>query len=86
MANGLGIAVISRRAIELELKAGRLVILDVQGFPLKRHWHVVNVKGRYLSPAAAAFKALLLAEAVTPLPADSEEATGPVPSSREMSA
>ncbi len=84
VANGLGIAVISRRAIDLELKAGRLVVLDVQGFPLKRHWHVVNVKGRYLAPAATAFKALLLDEAVTPLPSDSENASTPAPSSRDV--
>lgn len=60
VANGLGIAVISRRAVELELKAGRLVILDVQGFPCLRYWHVAHVRGRFLPAPAVAFKALLL--------------------------
>ncbi len=87
VANGLGIAVISRRAIDLELAAGRLVLLDVQGFPLVRHWHVVNVSGRYLSPAAAAFKALLLADALAPpLRPDPEEAAPSLLSSQGMSA
>lgn len=87
VANGLGIAVISRRAIDLELTAGRLVILDVQGFPLVRYWHVVNVSGRYLSPVAGAFKALLLADALAPPHRPDQEEAGPSPlSNQEMSA
>src|SRR5260370_21765270 len=34
---GLGIALISRVAIELELETKRLIILDVVGFPVMRH-------------------------------------------------
>lgn len=60
VANGLGIAVISRHAISLELQAGRLAVLDVEGFPLVRHWNVVQILDRSLPPPAAAFKALLL--------------------------
>lgn len=68
VANGLGIAVISRRAIDLELQAGRLVILDIQGFPCLRYWHVAHVRGRFLPPPATAFKTLLLADPPVPLP------------------
>ncbi|POB10695.1 LysR family transcriptional regulator [Sulfobacillus sp. hq2] len=61
VANGLGIAVISRQVVQLELEAKRLVILPVQGFPLKRYWYVVHLRGHYLPPPAQAFKAMLLA-------------------------
>lgn len=60
VANGLGIAVIPRRAIDLELKTGRLVIIDVDGFPRTRYWHIVQVRDRFLPPPAANFKAILL--------------------------
>lgn len=61
VAAGLGIAVLSRHAIALEAAAGRLVVLDVEGFPLARHWHVVHLREKRLSGAATAFKNLLLA-------------------------
>ncbi|CAB1129094.1 RuBisCO operon transcriptional regulator [Candidatus Hydrogenisulfobacillus filiaventi] len=61
VANGLGIAVIPRRAIALELEAGRLVVLDVQGFPRLRTWQVVEVRNRFLPPPARLFKSFLLA-------------------------
>ena len=60
VANGLGIAVISRKVVQLELEAGRLVILPVEGFPLKRYWYVVHLRGHYLPPPARAFKEMLL--------------------------
>ncbi|CAB1127769.1 RuBisCO operon transcriptional regulator [Candidatus Hydrogenisulfobacillus filiaventi] len=66
VAHGLGIAVMSRRAIDLEVASGRLVVLDVEGFPRLRYWHVAQVRDRFLPPPAAAFKALLLAGARGP--------------------
>ncbi|MCU7920430.1 MAG: LysR family transcriptional regulator [Candidatus Thiodiazotropha sp. (ex Dulcina madagascariensis)] len=60
---GMGLGVVSTHTIELELETGRLVVLDVQGFPLQRHWHMVYRKGKRLSPAAAAFHDFVLAEA-----------------------
>ncbi len=59
-AAGLGIAIIPKRSITLELSANRLVTLPVKGFPLIRHWHVVHIKDRRLSPPAARFKEMLL--------------------------
>ena len=56
----LGIAVLSHEAVAFEIADGDLVILDVDGFPLKRQWHVVHLKGRRLSLAAVAFRELLL--------------------------
>lgn len=56
----LGIAVVPRESVMLEIASGDLTILDVQGFPLRRQWYVVHLKGRKLSRAASAFRQLLL--------------------------
>jgi DNA-binding transcriptional LysR family regulator len=34
---------------------GRLAILDVEGFPILRHWYVVYPSGKQLSVAARTF-------------------------------
>ena len=60
---GLGIALISRVAIELELETKRLVVLDVLGFPVMRQWRLVHLKGKHLSATARAFKLFLLQHA-----------------------
>jgi DNA-binding transcriptional LysR family regulator len=60
---GLGLSVVSLHTVELELETSRLVILDVEGFPLRRHWHLVYRRGRRLSPAARAFRQFVLDEA-----------------------
>lgn len=54
VAAGLGIAVMPLSALELELAAGRLVLLDVEGFPVQRDWSLVRRAGRDLSVAASA--------------------------------
>jgi LysR family transcriptional regulator, low CO2-responsive transcriptional regulator len=59
VAAELGIAVLSRQAITLELGMGRLVELDVEGFPIHRKWFVVHLKEKRLSSAAAALKQFL---------------------------
>jgi DNA-binding transcriptional LysR family regulator len=56
----LGIAVVPWESVELEVASGDLVILDVQGFPLKRQWDVVHLKGRRLSRTATALRQLFL--------------------------
>ncbi len=56
VAGGLGLAVVSATTVKPELALGELVTLDVQGFPLLRHWYVVYAAGKKLSPAAMAFK------------------------------
>ena len=60
---GLGIALISRVALDMELETRRVVILDVEGFPIMRQWRIVHLKEKYLSPTALAFKAFLLQNA-----------------------
>ncbi len=60
-AADLGIAVIPLHAIELELFAKRLIVLDVEGFPVRRYWSLARRSGRRLSAAANALWAYLLA-------------------------
>jgi DNA-binding transcriptional LysR family regulator len=60
---GLGLSVVSLHTVELELETRRLVILDVEGFPLQRQWHLVYRRGKRLSPAARAFRQFVLEEA-----------------------
>lgn len=52
---GLGVAILSRYSLGLELEQARLACLDVEGFPLERHWHFVYPVGKQLSVAARAF-------------------------------
>lgn len=57
---GLGVSVLSRRNIGLELSARRIIELDVAGFPIVRRWYVVHLQGKKLSLAARTFLAFLL--------------------------
>ena len=63
VAAGLGIALVSRHAIRMELALGRLAVLDVRGLPLRRQWYIVNRERQRLTRAAAVFKAFLLTSA-----------------------
>jgi DNA-binding transcriptional LysR family regulator len=54
VAAGLGVSVMPESALELELKAERLITLDVEGFPVHRYWYLVRRAGRHLSAAADA--------------------------------
>lgn len=60
--SGLGISVVSLHTIELELETQRLVILDVESFPIVRKWYLVHRTDKHLSPLAEAFKKFLLTE------------------------
>jgi LysR family transcriptional regulator, low CO2-responsive transcriptional regulator len=55
IAGGLGISVLSRHTLALEGAAGQLVILDVENFPIPRHWYVVYPTGKQLSVVARTF-------------------------------
>ena len=60
---GLGIGVLSLHTLEVELMLKRLVVLDVEGFPIMRHWYIVQRKGKRFSAIAQAFKEFVLNEA-----------------------
>lgn len=59
---GLGLGIVSIHTIELELETGRLQVLDVEKFPIMRHWYMVQGKGKRLPPVALAFKEFLRSE------------------------
>jgi len=59
----MGIAVVFRQSVALEMARGELVELKVQGFPLERRWHVVHLGSRRLSHAASALREHLLLQA-----------------------
>jgi DNA-binding transcriptional LysR family regulator len=61
--SGLGLSVVSLHTIELELETGRLKVLDIAGFPLRRQWHLVYRRAKRLSPAARAFRDFVVQEA-----------------------
>lgn len=56
---GLGIAVLSRGTVQMELDHGYLVELDAEGFPLARQWSLAWNRNRALSQAAQALRARL---------------------------
>jgi DNA-binding transcriptional LysR family regulator len=53
---GLGLALLPRHAVRLELAQGLLRELPVEELPLQRSWCVVHVRGKRLSPVAQAFR------------------------------
>jgi DNA-binding transcriptional LysR family regulator len=59
---GMGLAFLSAHTIGLDLLAGNLVVLDVQGFPAMLNWYLVHNRNKRLPPVAVAFKEFLLRE------------------------
>jgi len=55
VAGGLGIAVLSAHTLALESRFEELAILDVDGFPIRRHWYSAYHKDKQLSVVAQAF-------------------------------
>lgn len=68
MAN-LGVSILSLTSIDLEVETGRLVVLDVQGFPLKRMWHAVHPASKCLGLTARTFLQSLLLTGLSGPPA-----------------
>jgi DNA-binding transcriptional LysR family regulator len=59
---GLGVSVLSRYVLALEGTKGPLTILDVENFPIQRHWYVVYPASKQLSVVANTFLEYLLDE------------------------
>lgn len=59
---GLGLGLLSLYTLEMELQLNRLVVLDVQHFPIMRHWYVMYRQGKRLSKVADGFWNFLLHE------------------------
>jgi len=59
---GLGLGIVSIHTLSLELETRRLVVLDVESFPILRHWYLVYRQGKRLSPVAEAFRRFVFDE------------------------
>jgi DNA-binding transcriptional LysR family regulator len=59
---GMGLSFLSAHTISLELQAGSLAVLDVQGFPVMLNWYVVHRRNKRLPPVALAFKNFLMSD------------------------
>ena len=55
VVGGLGVAILSLHTLSLEGPDGPVQLLDVEGFPIMRQWHLVFPKGKELSLVAEAF-------------------------------
>lgn len=59
---GYGVSILSRYTLGLETEQAQLTCLDVEGFPLERHWHFVYPIGKQISAAAKEFMDLVRIE------------------------
>jgi DNA-binding transcriptional LysR family regulator len=59
----MGLAFLSLHTCGLELATRQLVTLDVVGLPILRRWHIVNVRGKPLAPAAEALRYFVMEQA-----------------------
>jgi DNA-binding transcriptional LysR family regulator len=60
IVGGLGLSVMSLHTLTLEGTEGPVAVLDVEGFPIIRHWYIAHTKGRELSLVARAFLEFVL--------------------------
>ena len=64
VAGGLGLSLLSLHALKSELARKELVLIDVEGLPIRRSWYIVHRKGKQLSIVARAFFDYLKEEGV----------------------
>jgi DNA-binding transcriptional LysR family regulator len=68
IVGGLGVSVLSRHTLSLDAPMKHIAILNVEGFPIRRHWYVAYPRGKKLSVIAQAFlEYLRLAPELTPM-------------------
>jgi len=59
----LGLGIVSLHTIDMELALNRLVILNVEDFPIMRQWHIVHRSGKRFAAIPLAFKNFVLEHA-----------------------
>lgn len=64
VVGGLGLAVLSAHTLALERNNSELVVLDVEGFPIMRHWHAGYLREKQLSIVAQTFFDFLCSESL----------------------
>jgi len=62
---GLGLGVVSMHTLEMEMALKRLIVLDVEDFPVMRHWRLVYRRDKRFSAIARAFHDYIVDEANT---------------------
>jgi len=60
---GFGVSILSRYTLGVDTEQAQLTCLDVEGFPLERHWQFVYPIGKQLSAVAQGFMDLVRIEA-----------------------
>ena len=60
---GLGVSILSRYTLGLDVEQTQLAVLDVEGLPIERQWQFVYPVGKQVAPAARAFMDFVRAEA-----------------------
>lgn len=60
IAGGLGISVLSRHTLTPDGATTELTVLDVEHFPIRRHWYIVYPNGKQLSVVARTYLEYLL--------------------------
>lgn len=59
---GLGVSILSIRALKDDLKTGRLSAVRIKGVPMERNFSIILLKGKSRSPLCKAFLEFLLKE------------------------
>ncbi|MFT7413689.1 MAG: DNA-binding transcriptional LysR family regulator [Methylophagaceae bacterium] len=57
---GLGLGIVSSHTLEWELALDRLAVLDVESFPIMRHWYLVHRSSKRFTALSLAFKQLVI--------------------------
>jgi DNA-binding transcriptional LysR family regulator len=61
---GLGVSILSIRALQDDIKASRLAAVRIKGIPLERNFFIIMLKGKSRSPLCRAFLEYLLKEKI----------------------
>lgn len=60
---GVGVSILSKRAVEDDIQCGRLTTLEIDGLQLKRPFYLIRRRKRQLPPVASAFAQYILTKA-----------------------
>ena len=60
--SGMGVSFMSGHAVELEVQAGRMAVLQVEGMPTRLDWCLLRRRGQELGDVPAAFRDYVLTE------------------------
>lgn len=62
VVGGLGLSILSNHSLALEGSNGPLVVFDVEGFPIQKHWYIIYPSAKQQSVVAQTFLEYLLTE------------------------